>query len=77
MARYEPLYNYLVNLPGESKDQTLNFKQLERILGGPLPPNALKERELKNATGSSDNASENSDMNRKITRGTRLALSKP
>ena len=45
MAKYDPLYDYLVNLPSATGEKTLTFKQVEQILADELPASAYTYRE--------------------------------
>ena len=43
-TKYEPLENYLKNKLGQSRVD-LTFKEIEEIIGAPLPTSALQHRE--------------------------------
>jgi hypothetical protein len=40
VAKYDPLRDYLAALPRGQRRVVLPFKQIEQILGAPLPPSA-------------------------------------
>jgi len=40
---FAALERYLRDLPSDTEDVTIEFVQIERLLGGPLPPAALQE----------------------------------
>jgi len=40
MSKYQPLHDYLTNLPATSADVTLRFDEVEKILGDRLPASA-------------------------------------
>ncbi len=40
MAKYDALRDYLARLPRGQNRVTLSFKQIEDVLGAPLPPSA-------------------------------------
>jgi len=44
MSKYEPLQHHLSNLP--ALEWRASFKEIERILGFPLPPSSRKHRAL-------------------------------
>ena len=44
MAKYDPLKNYLINLPKNQMEVTLSFEQVEKIIGAKLPPAAREHR---------------------------------
>lgn len=43
--KYEPLKNHLLSVPGEVREITLSFQQLEGILGFELPKSAIDFRQ--------------------------------
>ena len=44
MSKYTPLKNYLAGLPPITRDTTLTFEQIERIINDKLPPSAHVHR---------------------------------
>ena len=44
MAKYDPLKEYLVNLPENQNEITLSFEQIEKIIRDKLPPAAYRHR---------------------------------
>ncbi len=44
MAKFDPLKNYLQDIPNEQDECTLSFKQFEEIIQSNLPPSAFKHR---------------------------------
>ncbi len=40
MSKYQPLHDYLSDLPATTTDLTLRFDEIEQILGFPLPASA-------------------------------------
>jgi hypothetical protein len=42
--KYEPLELYLRAIPAHTRNVTLSFAEIERILGAPLPASALSHR---------------------------------
>ncbi len=44
MSKYQPLHDYLSNLPATSADVTLRFDEVENILGDRLPVSASQHR---------------------------------
>lgn len=43
-GKYTPLEKYLSDLPGSTREMTLTFEQIEKILAGKLPPSAYEDR---------------------------------
>lgn len=43
-TKYEPLQDYLSNLSQEKSNVSISFKQIEEILGAPLPRSAYTYR---------------------------------
>jgi len=44
MSKYTPLKNYLAGLPATTRDATLTFTQIERIINDKLPPSAHRHQ---------------------------------
>lgn len=44
-SKYDPLSQYLQNLSADQSEVTLQFSELEKILGGSLPDSAFEYRE--------------------------------
>ncbi|MBA2448462.1 MAG: hypothetical protein H0V51_10610 [Chloroflexi bacterium] len=42
MAKYDPLRDHLVGLPGSQSRLTMSFSKVEELLGEPLPRSALE-----------------------------------
>jgi hypothetical protein len=43
-GKYTPLEKYLSELPESTREMTLTFEQIEKILAGKLPPSAYEDR---------------------------------
>jgi len=43
-GKYAPLEKYLSDLPESTREITLTFEQIEKILAGKLPPSAYEDR---------------------------------
>jgi hypothetical protein len=43
-GKYMPLEKYLLGLPESTREMTLTFDQIEKILAGKLPPSAYEDR---------------------------------
>ena len=43
-GKYTPLEKYLSDLPESTREMTLTFEQIEKILAGKLPPSASEDR---------------------------------
>ena len=43
-GKYTPLEKYLSELPESTREMTLTFEQIEKILTGKLPPSAYEDR---------------------------------
>jgi hypothetical protein len=43
-GKYTPLEKYLSELPESTREITLTFEQIEKILAGKLPPSAYEDR---------------------------------
>ena len=43
-GKYTPLEKYLSDLPESTREITLTFEQIEKILAGKLPPSAYEDR---------------------------------
>jgi hypothetical protein len=41
-GKYNPLKNYLRDLPANQKELTLSFEQIEQIINSKLPPSAYR-----------------------------------
>lgn len=44
MGKYEPLLNYLQNMPSDKRDLTMSFLELEKVLNFKLPMSAHEYR---------------------------------
>lgn len=42
MSKYDPLRDYLANLPASDQEQTLAFNEIDGLLGSKLSPRAYK-----------------------------------
>ncbi len=44
MSKYDPLGEFLRQMPSDIQEKTLSFRQVETILGFELPPSARRHR---------------------------------
>ena len=63
MFKYDPLGNYLRQLPAKTRQVTLTFGRIEEIIGQPMEPSARKYFRSWDNTGGMSGVRQNSWLN--------------